>query len=53
MCVCVGGGGVWVGGGVGLKALLQLANFTLGPDAILNTEIHKRSVRKSEIRSNT
>ena len=29
-----------VGGG-GFKALLQLANFTLGPDATLNTEIHK------------
>ena len=26
-------------------ALLQLANFTLGPDATLNTEIHKNSVR--------
>ena len=23
------------------KALLQLANFTLGPDATLNTEIHE------------
>ena len=30
------------GGG---KALLQLANFTLGPDATLNTEIHKNLVR--------
>ena len=30
---------------VGFKALLQLANFTLGPDATLNTEIHKNSVR--------
>ena len=29
----------------GFKALLQLANFTLGPDATLNTEIHKTSVR--------
>ena len=28
-----------------IKALLQLANFTLGPDATLNTEIHKNSVR--------
>ena len=37
-----GGGG---GGGGGFKALLQLANFTLGPDATLNTEIHKNSVR--------
>ena len=27
------------------KALLQLTNFTLGPDATLNTEIHKTSVR--------
>ena len=27
------------------KALLQLANFTLGPDATINTEIHKTSVR--------
>ena len=37
-----GGGG---GGGGGVKALLQLANFTLGPDATLNTETHKNSVR--------
>ena len=29
----------------GFKALLQLANFTLGPDAILNTETHKNTVR--------
>ena len=29
----------------GFKALLQIANFTLGPDATLNTEIHKNSVR--------
>ena len=29
----------------GFKAPLQLANFTLGPDATLNTEIHKNSVR--------
>ena len=36
-----GGGGV----GAGFKTLLQLANFTLGPDATLNTEIHKNSVR--------
>ena len=34
-----------MGGGVGFKALLQLANFTLGPDATLNSEIHKNSVR--------
>ena len=27
------------------KAILQLANFTLGPDATLNTETHKNSVR--------
>ena len=33
------------GGGGGVEALLQLANFTLGPDATLNTEIHKTSVR--------
>ena len=26
---------------VGFKALLQLVNLTLGPDATLNTEIHK------------
>ena len=36
--MCVGGGGV-------VKALLQLANFTLGLDATLNTEIHKNLVR--------
>ena len=35
-----GGGGEGRGGGV--KALLQLTNFTLGPDATLNTEIHKK-----------
>ena len=29
----------------GFKALLQLANFTLGPDATLNTETQKKSVR--------
>ena len=29
----------------GFKALLQLNNFTLGPDATLNTETHKNSVR--------
>ena len=35
------------GGGRGgeVKALLQLANFTLSPDATLNTDIHKNSVR--------
>ena len=31
--------------GGGVKALLQLANFTLGPDATLNTETHKNLVR--------
>ena len=35
--------GMGMGGGV--KTLLQLANFTLDPDATLNTEIHKNSVR--------
>ena len=34
-----------MGGGGGIKALLQLANFTLGPNATLNTETHKNSVR--------
>ena len=29
-----------------VKVLLQVANFTLGPDATLNTEIHKTSVRR-------
>ena len=29
----------------GFKALLQLANFTLGPDATLYAKIHKNSVR--------
>ena len=29
----------------GFKALPQPANFTLGPDATLNTETHKNSVR--------
>ena len=29
-----------MGVGVGVKALLQLANFTLGPDASLNTRTH-------------
>ena len=28
----------------GFKAFLQLANFTLDPDATLNTEIHKNSI---------
>ena len=36
---------VGVGGGGGVKALVQLANFTLSPDATLNTEMHKNSVR--------
>ena len=33
----------WGGGGrgAGVKALLQLTNFTLGHDATLNTEMHK------------
>ena len=34
----VGGGGGWW---AGVKALIQLTNFTLGPDATLNTETHK------------
>ena len=56
MCVCVwgggggegGGGGGGGGGGAGLvvKALLRPANFTLGPDATLNTEKHKNSFRR-------
>ena len=33
---------------VGFKALLQLANFTLGPDATLNTEIHIKCVRDNQ-----
>ena len=33
------------------KALLQLANFTLGPDATLNTETHKNSVRIKALNS--
>ena len=38
----------------GFKALLHLANFTLGPDATLNTEIHKNSVRiKARIKAKT
>ena len=41
--------GGWGGGGEGFKALLQLANFTLGPDATLNTEIHKNSVVKDKV----
>ena len=36
------GGGGGGGDGVGVKALLQLANFILGPDATLNTEVHKK-----------
>ena len=35
--------GRWGGGG-GVKALLQLAYFTLGPNATLNTKIHKKLV---------
>ena len=30
---------------MGFKALSELANSTMGPDASLNTEIHKNSVR--------
>ena len=30
---------------MGVKALLQPTNFTPGPDATLNTEINKNSVR--------
>ena len=38
--------GVDCGGGAsGVKDFLQPANFTLGRDATLNTEIHKNSVR--------
>ena len=44
--VCVRGG--QGGGGEGFKALLQLANFTLGPDATPNTEIHKNLVHASK-----
>ena len=36
----VGGGG----GGLRFKALLQPANFVLGPDATLYTELHKNWV---------
>ena len=38
-----GGGGGGEGGDV--KAVLQLDSFILGPDATLNTEIHKNSIR--------
>ena len=31
--------------GAGIKAVLQPANFALGPDATLNTEIRKNAVR--------
>ena len=42
----MGGGGGGGGGGAGcVKALLRrAANFTLGPDATLNTEKHNKSV---------
>ena len=43
----VGGGG----GEGGFKVLLQLANFTLGPDATLNTELIKNSVRIKALNS--
>ena len=39
------GGGRGVGRGEGLKHFYLLANFTLGPEASLNTEIHKNSIR--------
>ena len=32
-------------GGMAVEVLLQLANFTLGPDATLSTDTHKNSVR--------
>ena len=32
-------------GGGGVKALLQLTNIALGPDATFDTEIHKNLVR--------
>ena len=38
-------GGKGAGGAGAVKALLQLANFIIGRDATLNTEIHKKSVR--------
>ena len=34
-----------------VKAPLQLANFTLGPDATLNSEIRKNSVRIKALNS--
>ena len=40
-----GEGSVVGGGEGGLKQFFQPANFTLGPDATLNIEIHKNSVR--------
>ena len=42
--VVVGRGGGVGGGGVG-GTLSQLTNFTPGPNATLNTEIHKNSAR--------
>ena len=36
---------------MGFEALLQLTNFTLGPDATLNTEMHKNSVRIKALNS--
>ena len=42
--MCVGGGG-WREGGKGGGGAVKAANFTLGPDATLNTETHKNSVR--------
>ena len=46
--MCSGGGVVegWVGGGgSGGGTLSQLTNFTPGPNATLNTEIHKNPAR--------
>ena len=39
------GDSVWLTLTGWFKALIQLANFTIGPDATLNTEIHKTSIR--------
>ena len=38
------------GGGGRFKALLQLANFTLRPDATLNTEINKKKSVRIKVR---
>ena len=34
-----------MGGGGGVQSFFRLANFTLGPDATLKTEIHENSIR--------